>query len=128
MNGNPGRRNFSKGTVIFREGDRGDEAYLVQKGMVRIFKTVHGRRVTLGVCKPFQVFGEMALLDDAPRMAAAEASEDTTVMVLSKARVRDMMDTAAPGLTTLIQSLIGTMRVMGDELAEARAQIAEMGG
>lgn len=128
MSGNPERRTFSKGTVIFREGDRGDEAYLVQKGMVRIFKTVHGRRVTLGVCKPFQVFGEMALLDDAPRMAAAETSEDTTVLVLSKARVRDMMDTAAPGLTTLIQSLIGTMRVMGDELAEARAQIAEMGG
>jgi CRP-like cAMP-binding protein len=127
-NGNPERRTFAKGTVIFREGDRGSEAYLVQKGSVRIFKTVHGRRVILGQCKPFQVFGELALLDDGARMAAAEATEDTTVMVLSKHRIRDMMDTAAPGLTTLIQSLIGTMRSMGDELAAARAELAEKKG
>lgn len=126
--GNPERRTFAKGTVIFREGDRGDEAYLVQKGAVRIFKTVHGKRVILGQCKPFQVFGELALLDDGPRMAAAETSEDTTVLVLSKANIRDMMDSAAPGLTTLIQSLITTMRTMGDELASARAQILELGG
>lgn len=126
--GNPERRTFAKGTVIFREGDRGTEAYLVQKGAVRIFKTVHGKRVTLGQCKPFQVFGELALLDDGPRMAAAEASEDTTVLVLSKSRVRDMLDSAAPGLTTLIQSLIGTMRTMGDDLASARAQVTELGG
>lgn len=126
--GNPERRTFIKGTVIFREGDRGSEAYLVQQGSVRIFKTVQGKRITLGQCRPYQVFGELALLDDGPRMAAAEASENTTVLVLSKARVRNMMDSAAPGLTTLIQSLIGTMRVMGDELARARAQVAEMGG
>lgn len=127
-NDNPERRTFAKGTVIFREGDRGAEAYLVQKGAVRIFKTVHGKRITLGQCKPFQVFGELALLDDGPRMAAAEASEDTIVMVLGKAHIRDMLDSAAPGLTTLIQSLIGTMRIMGDELASARAQIVELGG
>ncbi|MGE5478578.1 MAG: Crp/Fnr family transcriptional regulator [Bacteroidales bacterium] len=127
-NGNPERRTFAKGSVIFREGDRGDEAYLVQKGAVRIFKTVHGKRITLGQCKPFQVFGELALLDDGARMAAAEAVEETTVLVLAKANIRDMMDTAAPGLTTLIQSLIATMRIMGDELASARAQIVELGG
>ena len=127
-NGNPERRSFTKGTVIFREGDRGDEAYLVQKGAVRILKTVNGKRITLGQCKPFQVFGELALLDDGPRMAAAEATEDTLVLVLGKANVRDLMDSAAPGLTTLIQSLITTMRIMGDELAAARAQIVELGG
>jgi CRP-like cAMP-binding protein len=127
-NGNPERRTFAKGTVIFREGDRGAEAYLVQKGAVRIFKTVHGKRITLGLCKPFQVFGEMALLDDGPRMAAAETSEDTTVLVLPKGNIRDMMDSAAPGLTTLIHSLIGTMRIMGDDLASARAQLMELGG
>lgn len=125
---NPERRTYAKGTVIFREGDRGAEAYLVQKGAVRIFKTIHGKRITLGQCKPFQVFGELALLDDGLRMAAAEAAEDTTVLVLSKATIRDMLDSAAPGLTTLIQSLIATMRVMGDELASARAQITELGG
>jgi CRP/FNR family cyclic AMP-dependent transcriptional regulator len=121
----PERRVFAKGTVIFREGDRGSEAYLVQQGTVRIFKTVHGKRITLGSCKPFQIFGELALLDDGPRMAAAETSEETTVLVLSKATIRDMLDGAPVGLTTLLQSLIATMRTMGEDLATTKAQLLE---
>ncbi|MBC7906304.1 MAG: cyclic nucleotide-binding domain-containing protein [Rhodospirillaceae bacterium] len=126
--GIPERRVFAKGTVIFRENDKGSEAYLIQQGAVRIFKTVNGRRIMLGNVKPFQVFGELALLDDGPRMAGAEASEDTTVMVLSKASIRDMLDCAPMGLNTLVQSLIATMRTMGEELASAKAQIIELGG
>ncbi|MGE5545791.1 MAG: Crp/Fnr family transcriptional regulator [Solirubrobacterales bacterium] len=124
----PERRTFAKGTVIFREGDKGGEAYLVQQGAVRIFKSVGGRRITLGTCKPFQIFGEMALIDDAPRMAAAETVEDTVCLVVSKATIRDMLDLAPPGLTNVLNSLIATMRIMGDELASARAQIIELGG
>ncbi|HSV28533.1 MAG TPA: cyclic nucleotide-binding domain-containing protein [Candidatus Omnitrophota bacterium] len=126
--GVPERRIFPKGSVIFREGERGDEAYLVQQGSVRIFKTVTGKRITIGQVKPFQIFGEMALMDDAPRMAAAEANEDTACLVLSKATIREMLDMAPPGLTNVLQSLIATMRVMGDDLASARAQVMELGG
>lgn len=123
----PRRRTFAPGAVIFREGDKGAEAYLVQQGAVRIFKTVAGKRITLGHCLPGQIFGELALLDDAPRMAAAEATQDTVVLVVEKAVIRGMMDAAPPGLTNLVHSLIATMRVMGDDLASARAQIGELG-
>lgn len=127
-NPNPEKRTFAKGTLIFREGDAGSEAFLVQKGSVRIFKSVNGKRVTLGHCKPFQVFGELALMDDRPRMAAAEAVEETVVLVVSKDTIRDLLDTAAPGLTTVMHSLIATMRAMGEELASTRAQLMELGG
>jgi CRP/FNR family cyclic AMP-dependent transcriptional regulator len=127
-NGIPERRTWPKGTVIFREGDAATEAYLVQQGAVRIFKKVNGRRITLGVVKPFQIFGELALFDDGARMAAAETSEDTTVLVLSKATIRDMLDGAPAGLNSVIQSLVATMRAMGDELANAKAQVLELGG
>lgn len=122
------RRVFAKGAVIFREGDKGHEAFMVQKGKVRIFKTVSGKRITLGHVKPFQVFGELALMDERPRMAAAEAAEETTVLILRKAAIRHMLESADPGLRSLIQSLIDTMRVMGDDLARAKAQIIELGG
>jgi len=132
MSGNgsgiPERRTWPKGTVIFREGDAATEAYLVQQGAVRIFKKVNGRRITLGVVKPFQIFGELALFDDGARMAAAETGEDTTVLVLSKATIREMLDGAPPGLNTVIQSLVATMRAMGDELANAKAHVLELGG
>lgn len=128
VGGAPERRTFAKGTLIFREGDKGSEAYLIQQGTVRIFKTVSGRRITIGHCRPFQVFGELALIDDAPRMAAAEAVEDTVVLVMGKAAIRHMLDDAPPGLTNLLLSLIATMRSMGDDLASARAQVMELGG
>lgn len=124
--GAPERRTFPKGMVVFREGDRGSEAYLVLQGSVRIFKTVHGRRIVLGYVKPSQVFGELALFDDAPRMAAAETGEETTVIVLSKATIRDLLDAAPPGLATVIQSLVATMRTMGDELADSKARLLEL--
>lgn len=125
--GVPERRTFAKGSVIFREGDRGDEAYLVQTGSVRIFKTVSGKRITLGMVRPFQIFGELALMDNGARMAAAEAGEDTTCLVLSKATMREMLDQAPAGLTNVLQSLIATMRAMGDDLANARARLMELG-
>jgi|AGTN01.1.fsa_nt_gi cAMP-binding proteins - catabolite gene activator and regulatory subunit of cAMP-dependent protein kinases len=127
-NGTPERRVFAKGTVIFREGERGSEAYLVQQGSVRIFKTVNGRRIVLGTVRPFQVFGELALFDDAPRMAAAETGEDTTVLVLSKSTIRDLLDRAPPGLATVIESLVATMRTMGEDLALTKARVLELEG
>jgi CRP/FNR family cyclic AMP-dependent transcriptional regulator len=94
---------------------------------VRIFKTVSGKRITLGMVKPFQIFGELALMDNGARMAAAEVCEDTTCLVLSKATIREMLDMAPAGLTNVLQSLITTMRAMGDDLANARARLMELG-
>lgn len=128
MSSMPERRTFTKGTVIFREGDKGDEAYLIQQGRVRIFKTISGKRITIGQVKPFEIFGELVLMDDGSRMAAAMAEEATTCLVLSKSTIRNMLDCAPAGLTNLLQSLIATMRVMGDDLAQARARIIELGG
>ncbi|MEO0035021.1 MAG: hypothetical protein RLZZ501_1044 [Pseudomonadota bacterium] len=122
------RRDFPRGTLIFREGDGGDTAYLVHRGTVRIFKTVGGRRVTLGLVRPFQVFGELALIDDSPRMAGALADDDVTVLVLPRATIQAMIDQAPDGLRTLILSMMATMRVMGDDLAAARAALLDAGG
>lgn len=124
----PARKTFAKGSVIFREGDSGTEAYLVQQGAVRIFKTISGRRVTLGTVLPGGVFGELALIDNGARMAGASASDDTICLVLSQASMLHMLDSAPEGLTNLLKSLIGTMRTMGDELAHARAELAELKG
>ncbi|EME68814.1 cAMP-binding protein [Paramagnetospirillum caucaseum] len=119
------QRVFPRGTVIFKEGDSGHEAYMLQQGTVRIFKNVAGRKVTIGRVWPFQVFGELALIDDGPRMAAAVADDDATCLVLTKDAIRSMMDQAPPGLNTLIHSLLSTIRELGDDLADAKAMLAE---
>jgi CRP-like cAMP-binding protein len=123
----PERRTFAKGSVIFREGEAGTEAYMLQQGTVRIFKTVAGKKVTIGRIWPFQVFGELSMIDDSPRMAGALADDDVVCLVLGKDAIRTMMEQAPPGLNTLILSLLSTIREMGKDLADAKATLQEHG-
>jgi CRP-like cAMP-binding protein len=123
----PERRSFPTGTIIFKEGEVGHEAYMLQQGTVRIFKTVAGKRVTIGRIWPFQVFGELSMIDDAPRMAGAVADDDAVCLVLGKDAIRSMMEQAPPGLTSLMQSMLSTMRAMGKDLADAKATLQEHG-
>jgi CRP/FNR family transcriptional regulator, cyclic AMP receptor protein len=68
-------RDYKAGEPIFREGDRGGEFFVIQRGRVRIMS---GNRMleTLG---ENEIFGEMALIDDSPRSATVVADTDVTV-------------------------------------------------
>jgi len=69
-------RSFKAGEVIFREGDPADELYVIQKGDVEVRRD--GRvLVTFG---DKQIFGEMALIDHAPRSATATALTDVVLV------------------------------------------------
>ncbi len=68
-------RIISKGKTIFREGDRGDEFFIVVRGQVEI-RSGERHFETLG---PDGIFGEMALIDDSPRSATAVALTDVTL-------------------------------------------------
>ena len=55
-------RTFPKGTVIFREGQASDVAYVVKKGRVSIYRVVGNKRVRLGERGPGEMFGEMGVV------------------------------------------------------------------
>ncbi len=101
---------YSDGQVIVRQGDRGDEMYVVRSGKVRIYRDSDGDQTTLAVLEPGAYFGEMALFDSQPRMATAAAHGDTEVRVVTKAEfdrlacdplVRQMLSAAAMRLREL---------------------------
>ena len=75
---------YKAGSLIIREGDMGDKAYMIVSGTCRAFRSVGGDRETLATMKPGDVFGEMALLLDEPRAASVEAIDAATVLVLDK--------------------------------------------
>lgn len=73
-------REYQPGEVIFREGEPGHGMYVINKGAVRIVvKTVTGEQELTVLTAP-QFFGEMALLEDAPRSASSVAIERTSLL------------------------------------------------
>src|SRR5690348_14050896 len=79
------RRTFSKGEVVFHDGDPGDSLHLVVKGRfaVRVMTPV-GDVATLGIRVPGESFGEMALLEpDAHRAATVQALEPGETLALA---------------------------------------------
>jgi serine/threonine-protein kinase len=78
------RKLFPPGSIIIREGDVGDAAYMIVSGRCRAYRTVDGEQETLAVMDGGDVFGEMALLLDEPRAATVEAVDHVTVLVLGK--------------------------------------------
>jgi CRP/FNR family cyclic AMP-dependent transcriptional regulator len=86
MDGIADRRTFGAGDTIFREGDRGEGIYLVEKGSVEIFKKApDGRKIVIGKIQAGGIFGEMAAIDERPRMASAAAMEHTVCRIIPRA-------------------------------------------
>lgn len=121
----PERRSFAKGSSIFKEGEAADAAYILESGSVGIFKVISGKRIMLGTIRPRGIFGELALLDPSPRMAAAIASEDSVCAVITKEAMDQMLENIPPGLLVLMRSMAQTLRAAGEDLAEARFQLQE---
>ena len=101
---------IQKGDLIFREGDPGDAAYIVETGIVGIYKTVEGERVELATMKEGELFGEMAIIDGSNRMANAVAMEDSVIISLPRAGLEAMLAKQEPLVKTLIQILVDNLR------------------
>ena len=69
-------REFKAGEVIFKEGDAATEFFVIQRGKVEIR---FGNRL-LGTLSDHDIFGEMALIDTAPRSATAIAATDVKLV------------------------------------------------
>ncbi len=72
------------GTVLFHEGDKGEEMFIIQTGRVKISKRIRGVEKTLATLEKGEFFGEMAILNDKPRSASAETIEECDMLVIDR--------------------------------------------
>jgi CRP-like cAMP-binding protein len=102
-------RTYPRDSMIFSEGEQGEELYIIQKGSVKIAKIVDNNEVLLAVLKTGDIFGEMALLEAKPRAASAVAYEDCVVLAVNRANFERMISSQPQiivRLTTLLAERI----------------------
>ena len=109
------------GTRLFQHGDPGDKLYVLLEGRVRISRDVPGMgEEALAVLGPGAVFGEMALLDDAPRSADARVHERCRVLSIPKDAFEDLLflhkDLAYEVLWSVVRMLTQRLRETNDKL------------
>jgi serine/threonine protein kinase len=75
---------FPSGTLMLREGDVGDRAYIVSKGTCEVFRTLSARTETLRVVGPGGVVGEIGLFAGSTRVASVRARTDVTALVVTR--------------------------------------------
>ncbi len=73
-----------RGDVVIREGDEGDSYFVVASGRFQVERTIGGVKVVLAELKPFDAFGEEALVSEAKRNATVVASVDGELLKLGK--------------------------------------------
>ncbi len=98
-------RRYPKGTMIFAEGQSGNELFIVSSGSVRISKIVDGEEQAIVYFKRGEMLGDMALLENDFRSANAIATEDSGLLVLNKKNFDQMVTTQPQYILKLTATL-----------------------
>ena len=110
------------GAVIFKHGDVGEKLYVIVEGRVRIVREVSGMgEEALAIVGPGEVFGEMALLDDAVRSATARVHERARLLAIHRDAFEDLLfvhkDLAYEVLWNVVRMLTRRLRETNDRFA-----------
>lgn len=112
---------YRAGATIFSEGAPGDKFYLIVEGAVRISRFVPGMgEEALAVLRAGAYFGEMSLIDDAPRSATVVCHERCRLFVVNRKDLEDLLfvdrDLAYDLLWSFVRTLSSRLRETNDKM------------
>ena len=109
-------RAFQPGEVIFRQGEPGTEAYLLEEGMVRLIKKVRGADRSLSVLKAGDLFGESALVGGASRSSTAVAMSAGFARVLLPSTLAALVGRDPAAALRVVQQLASRLYDAEDQI------------
>ncbi|MBW1808998.1 MAG: Crp/Fnr family transcriptional regulator [Deltaproteobacteria bacterium] len=112
-------REFPVGTAIFKEGDVGNEMYVIQSGKINISKSVRNVEKVLVTLGPGAFFGEMAIINQKPRSASAVVVEDARLLVIGPKTFETMIRGNA-------EIAVRMIKILAQRLQEADEQIENL--
>ncbi|MFA7275501.1 MAG: cyclic nucleotide-binding domain-containing protein [Pseudobdellovibrionaceae bacterium] len=112
-----------KGHSLVKEGDEGDNAYLIQAGKFVVFRTTRDlKRVELSVLEPGDIFGEMALFNQKMRTASVEAQEDSYVIEFSQSLFHKKLQRSDVTVQAVFKMMVRRLLVSNDLQSDLRLQ------
>lgn len=104
-------KQFNEGDVLFSEGERSREMYILVEGSVRIVKKAQqGKTLVLAEVKEGSIIGEMALISREPRSATAIAATPLTVKIVSPDSFEQSSAGIPPWAMCLARTLVLRLR------------------
>lgn len=110
-------REYPKGAVVINEGDDGDSFYIIRSGRVKIYASDEsGNEVILHVEGEGAYFGELALIDTAPRSASVVTTEACTLTMISRSNFERCLEENPEFAVKLICPLVRRIRKLTEKV------------
>ena len=111
-----GSKTYLVGDFIFREGEQGNIAYVVESGVVELVKFTGEDYVTLSEITAGTLFGEMAIIDGSPRSASARAKEECTLKEITEEQLKAYMSRSPDTSIDMMRRLASYARSANEKL------------
>jgi EAL domain-containing protein (putative c-di-GMP-specific phosphodiesterase class I) len=105
------REEYQPGALVFREGEPGNCAYVIERGAVEISTLRQGRKIFISRLGEGELFGEMALIDGEVRTGTAAATEETVLVVIGLDQLREKFESADPLLSFFVRNILERFRM-----------------
>jgi len=110
-------RTYAANTIVVSEGDEGNSLFVVQSGALKAFLTDNaGREVTLSLLDPGDYFGELALLDEAPRSASVAAVTKSEVLQIPRSAFLALIEVHPACMQMVVRNLVGRIRTLTESV------------
>jgi CRP/FNR family cyclic AMP-dependent transcriptional regulator len=110
-------RSFQKNTIIINEGDEANTFFIIITGAIKVFlSNEEGKEIIINAQGPGDHFGELALLDGAPRSASVITTEKSTIGVISKEDFHSVLSRNTGLALNLIRELTRRVRFLSDNV------------
>jgi CRP-like cAMP-binding protein len=110
---------FPAGSWIFREGEKGEEMYIIQAGSVEILRRYGPEEKRLAVLEEGDFFGEMGMLENRPRSASARVAADARLLPIDPSTFDQMLREYPEVAVRMLRALCQRLRKYEDEAVAA---------